>query len=155
MRRTMLTAGPAVLTPVGGASTANTSTAFEDIVWGGAAALEPGTVTSVSARFVVASATIRFFTIRDVAGTWTVRDATGNLTSVAGLSSYTVALAIQPGDFLGVHQNNGAAEIRYVASGSGTYYRSTSAVDPVAGGTYTVASTDTNHTFAFVGTGTQ
>lgn len=156
MRRAMLTmkgaGGP--LTPVGGNTAANTTTIATAATWGGTAAVEAGTVTSVSARFATAGGTIRFFTIRDVSGTPTVRAATGNLTSVAGLSAYAVSLAIQPGDTLGVYQSGGTAGLRY-AAGTGNYTRDGGATSPSAGTTYAVGASDASRDYAYVGTGIQ
>lgn len=141
------------LTPVGGDTAANTSNADLEAVWGGTTAAQAGTVTSVSARFDTAGEVIRFFTIRDVSGTWTVRAVTGALSSVVGVSAYPVSLAIQPGDSLGVYTESARADLRK-ASGAGSYRVRVAAGVPTAGAAYAPDSTDTA-SYAFVGTGTQ
>lgn len=153
VRRSLVAALKGLLTPVGGATTADSTTPGDEAVWGGTVAAEAGTVTSVSARFATAGETIRFFTTRDVAGTWTVRDTTANLTSILGLNAYTVALAIQPGDSLGVYTSSGRAGLRR-ASGAGSYFVRTAGGVPTAGGAYANDTTDTA-VYAFVGVGNQ
>lgn len=151
MRRSLLTASLAFV-PMGGDTTADTSNLPTTYVWGGTPASTAGTITSVSARFGVASQALRFFTIRDVAGTWTIQTASGNLSTLLGVNAYSVSLAVTAGDLLGVWSALAGGQLRYVASGTGTYYRSTTAGSPDPTETLTVTQTDTNHTYAFVGT---
>lgn len=151
MRRVMLRPyGSGALTPVGGASSANSSTEPDELMFGGTAAAESGTITSIDARLTNAQ-TCRFFTIRQVTGVWTVRAATSNISGLTGLNTYAVSLAIVTGDLIGIYLASFGA-MRY-APGGGTWYTKSSPVVPGAGTTYTGLGSSGGRQYALVGMG--
>jgi hypothetical protein len=105
MRRAMLTGRSA--TPITVGLAAGTNAGFSDNIHISAAnpAAASGTITSVSARFVVNSASnVAFFTCDSAR---VVRAISASVAAVNGQSSYVVSLTVQAGDFIGLWIANG------------------------------------------------